>query len=353
MDSSQRYISFLPDFCGTRMVFVVVLLAELLAVVLTLARIPGISSLLYTLALHSLFIQWTALSCTAVLCLCRPYVNHLPDHWVATLSYLITLCTSLLVIELAWWIFNVWLAGDHITPAGHAMFLLCNMGISAIACAIALRYFYVVHQLRSRIKSEADARYQALQSRIRPHFLFNCMNTIASLVRREPVLAEQAVEDLSDLFRAALGDARLACTLQEEIDLCKGYLRIEQNRLHERLTVIWDIGDLPMDLKLPVLCIQPLLENAIYHGIENLPDGGTIHIKGNRRNKAVSLTIENPVLDAAINPAIHPGNHLAQDNIRQRLAAVFDLTNPLQVTRENGLYRVTLIIPYPDENTDR
>ncbi|OGT75996.1 MAG: hypothetical protein A3I78_06890 [Gammaproteobacteria bacterium RIFCSPLOWO2_02_FULL_56_15] len=348
---SQPGASFLPDFCGTRMVFVVVIAAELLAVALSLARLPAEDNPLIDLALNSLFIQWGALGCTAVLCLSRQWLNGLRDQPAASLAYLLCLLTCLLISETAWLVFRNWLGLVGIFPDTHVIFLLQSMGISAIAAALGLRYFYVQHQLRLRIKSEAEARYQALQSRIRPHFLFNCMNTIASLVRRDPILAEQAIEDLSDLFRAALADGRQYCTLQDEIDLCKRYLNIEKQRLGNRLTVVWDMDSLPGDLRLPVLCLQPLIENAIYHGIETLPNGGQIEIRGERRKWFVSITVENPLHETGSRPA--PGNQLAQDNIRQRLASLHDLTNPLKVSIHDSKYRVTLNIPYSHENTDR
>ncbi len=348
--SSPLTDSFLPDFCGTRMVFVVVIAAELLAVTLCLARLPAAENPWLGLALYSLFIQWCALGCTAVLCLGRARLNRLNDKSAAGLAYLLCLLTCYLISEITWLIFQRWLGFTGIFSSTHGMFLAQSMGISAITTALGLRYFYVQHQLRLRIRSEGEARYQALQSRIRPHFLFNCMNTIASLIRRDPRKAEQAVEDLADLFRAALEDGRQYCTLREEVDLCKRYLNIEQQRLGNRLAVSWDIAALPDDLTLPALCLQPLVENAIHHGIENLPTGGTITIRGERRTLYASIIVENPLPANGSAPA--SGHRLAQDNIRQRLASLHDLSDPLKVSAEHGRYRVTLTIPYDHEDTD-
>ena len=133
--------------------------------------------------------------------------------------------------------------------------------------------FYIQHQWRKNIESEADARVQALQSRIRPHFLFNCMNTIASLTRKDPKLAEEATEDLADLFRVSLQEAKRMSTVAEEISLCKRYLRIESHRFGDRLKTVWETDNLPEHAQLPNLTLQPILENAIYHGIEPLTEG--------------------------------------------------------------------------------
>jgi len=273
--------SFLPDFCGVRMVFVVVLIAELLAIVLTLIEDTFLIDGASNLALKSLFIQWIALFSVAVLCMIRPYLSRLSDYRAATLSYLLVLAVCLAVTETAWWLNNNFPALGNLIPGTHAVFLVRSMGISAIVSALALRYFFVQHQLRINIESEAEARIQALQARIRPHFLFNCMNVIASLTRTQPHLAEEAIEDLSDLFRGSLSDAKQLSTLEEEFSLCRRYLSIEAHRLGKRLQVHWDIDALPLHARLPALTLQPLLENAIYHGIEPNNEGGIINISGN------------------------------------------------------------------------
>ena len=347
MKTDQAHTSFLPDFCSTRIVFVVVLLAELLAIILTLGRFPNPSGSLTDLAMYSLSAQWVALTSTATLCLCRPYINHLTDTWVASLSYLIILSVSLIITELAWWLVYQGVYGHT-----HGVFFLRSMGISAIVSALVLRYFYVQHQWRQRIKSEAEARFQALQSRIRPHFLFNCMNTIASLTRTEPRLAEEAVEDLADLFRASLQDTQQGSTLEDEVALCKRYLRIEKHRLGERLVVNWHLDDLPMQTRIPAIVLQPLLENAIVHGVECMPQGGTIEVTGEMQNRTLRVMIKNPI-PADVKNTLHEGHHLAQENIRLRLNTLYDRSDLLQVETDAEEYRVIITLPPSDEDTDR
>ncbi len=349
--NQQQAHSFLPDFCSLRMLFVVLLLGELLAIILTLTPSTPGQDRIANLALYSLFIQWVVLSCTAALCLSRNYLNRMSDFWAATLSYCLTLLIALAITELAWWFFHVRPAlTDRL--AGHGSFFFECMGISAIVSALSLRYFYIQHQWRKNIESEAEAQVQALQSRIRPHFLFNCMNTIASLTRKDPKLAEEATEDLADLFRVSLQEAKRLSTVAEEISLCKRYLRIESHRFGDRLKTIWETDDLPGHAQLPNLTLQPILENAIYHGIEPLPEGGVIHIRGQSHANEISITIDNP-LPAGENADHHKGNQMAQNNIRQRLAAHYGDKGQLLTQVEDHRYITKIILPYPYENTDR
>ncbi len=346
---------FLPDFCGIGTVFVVVLIAELLAFVLTFATPGDYGSHVNHLARSSLFIQWVALSCVAMLCASRDLLSRLGDKRAATVSYLSVLAVTWLISELAWWIMQQAPISDTAFQETHGAFLLRTVGISAIASAVTLRYFYVQHQWKKNVESEAEARIQALQSRIRPHFLFNCMNTIASLTRKDPALAEQALEDLADLFRASLSDAKKRVGLAEELALCRRYLHIEGLRLGDRLRTDWAIDELPGDALLPALTIQPLLDNAIYHGIQPLPEGGMIRIVGKRDGAKLTITIDNPLPETTPNTQ-HEGNRLAQENVRQRLKGFYGSQGTLTVDSENGCYRVCVSFPYQraqDEDSSR
>lgn len=349
--SQQQAHSFLPDFCNIRMLFIVLLLGELLAIVLTLTHATPMQDRITDLALYSFFIQWIGLACTATLCLCRNYLNRLSDLWAVSLSYGLTLLISLLTTELAWWIFY---ARPVLTDrvVGHDTFFFECMGISAIVSALSLRYFYIQHQWYKNIESETEARVQALQSRIRPHFLFNCMNTIASLTRKDPELAEEATEDLADLFRISLQDIKRLSTVAEEISLCKRYLRIESHRFGDRLRTVWETDELPDLAPLPSLILQPIIENAIYHGIEPLSEGGVIHIRGLSSANELSITIDNPLpTEGSANH--HQGNQMAQDNIRQRLFAHYGNKGQLLVQIDNHRYLTKIILPYSYENTNR
>jgi two-component system sensor histidine kinase AlgZ len=198
------------------------------------------------------------------------------------------------------------------------------------------------------VRAEARSRIQALQARIRPHFLFNSMNTIAALTRSDPARAEEAVEDLADLFRATLRDSHSPLRLKEELELTRIYQRIEALRLGERLKVTWDVAGLPMRALVPGLTVQPLLENAIYHGIEPLPGGGTVTIAGRVANGEIELVVTNPVAPGRGANDGRPGNRLALDNIRQRLTLAYGGEGVLSVEQSPDQYRVTVRFPYTE-----
>ncbi len=340
---------FLPNFCGLRMVFVVVVIAQLFAfvVVLSPSDMPA-EGRWQQLGLVSLFVQWCTLVSSAVLCLLRRWIHRASDLVVAIASYVSVLLVVLAASEIAFW---------YVYPGTHRMahwpFVFRNVAISFLITGPILRYFYVTHQWRRNVRAEAEARLQSLQSRIRPHFLFNSMNTIASLTRTSPEQAEAAVEDLADLFRATLRDVRHFHTLAEEVTLCRRYLEIEGLRLGDRLKIEWDIDGLPSDALLPPLLIQPLLENAIYHGIEPRVEGGTIRITGRLDGKQLHLEISNPM---SSNKSASKGNQIAQENIRARLTTLYGARGGMSVKQENDMFHVVLNWPYrnklDDENTD-
>ena len=233
-------------------------------------------------------------------------------------------------------------------PREYWPFLLRNEGICVIVAAMLLRYFYITHEWQRHVRAEARARIEALQARIRPHFLFNSLNTIASLTRSDPPRAEEAVEDLADLFRATLRDSHSPLRLKEEFELTRVYQRIEEARLGDRLMVRWDVADLPMRAFVPGLTIQPLLENAIYHGIEPLDRGGTVTVSGRVVAGNIEIVVTNPVAPARGGDHERPGNRIALDNIRQRLALAYDQAATLAIDRPPGEYRVTIRFPYTE-----
>ena len=341
---NSRDAFFLPNFCDVRMVFAVVVIGELLAFVLTLAPFTPGGERWSQLSVISLFVQWVSLTSAAVLCYTRLHLGRLRKNTAATVSYALLLLVTLVLSEIAYRIALLTGFGWDVTPYWHAELLLRNLAISAIVNAVTLRYFYVQHQWKQQVKAESLARVAALQARIRPHFLFNSMNTIASLTRSDPALAEEAVIDLADLFRHSLADAGQQVTLAEEFELSSRYLSIEQLRLGERLRVEWDIAALPGDALLPPLSVQPLLENAVYHGIEPRTDGGIIHVHGRRNGDILILHIENPMPGNAINP--RNGNRMALENIRLRFEALHGSRAHLHTRQDERGFHVELHFPY-------
>lgn len=215
---------------------------------------------------------------------------------------------------------------------------------AAILCGAATALLLVYFELRSRAFSpvQAEARLAALNARIRPHFLFNSLNAVLSLIRARPQQAETALEALSDLFRAAMRDPGELVSLADEIALGRQYLELEHLRLGERLKVEWQIGEMPLDLPIPPLMLQPLLENAVYHGIEPAPEGGTVRVAIERRGEELRISIANPTAGQVEHAA---GNRMAVANIRERLALYYDLEARLDIEAGADIYEVRITLP--------
>ncbi|MDE2439791.1 MAG: sensor histidine kinase [Betaproteobacteria bacterium] len=211
----------------------------------------------------------------------------------------------------------------------------------AMATAVLLLGYF---ELRSRALSpaQAEARLAALNARIRPHFLFNSLNAVLSLIRARPQQAEEALESLSDLFRAAMRDPSEMVCLADEIALGRQYLELEKLRLGDRLNVDWQVGSVAMDLPIPPLMLQPLLENAVYHGIEPSPEGGIVRIAIERRGDELHIAIANPTTGQVQHAA---GNRMALTNIHERLALYYDLEARLETVIEDSHYEVRIILP--------
>ncbi len=341
---------FLPDFCSVRMVFAVVIISELLAILLTLSPLKSSGDRWNDLSIISLFVQWVGLSSAGLLCITRNHLARMPEKWAAISSYCLLLLTTLVITVLAFLVgssFNMehWSADFWHPSDWQWSLLLRNLSISAIVSIVVLRFFYITHQWEQNVRAEAQARLQALQSRIRPHFLFNSLNTIASLTQINADQAEAAVENLADLFRNNLADASTHITLAEELVLSHRYLDIEKLRLGSRLNLRWSVEELPTDAYVPRLMLQPLLENAIYHGIEPMANGGTIGVDGHVYENDIYISISNPLANEN-NSEQRQGNQIAQDNVRQRLAAIYGEAGKLKVQEGEEDYIITLIFPY-------
>lgn len=337
--------SFLPDFCQPRMVFAVVLISELLAVVLALVR-DGAWPFLADLGRISLFVQWLGLTGAGLLCALRPRLAGMSIAKASAAVFGLAMLNTAVFSGLAVWLGAATGAagGPSIFPAELWPFLLRNEGICVIVTALLLRHFYVADAWRRQVRAENRSRIDALQARMRPHFLFNSMNAIAALTRSDAAAAERAVEDLSDLLRATLKDSERPLTFDEELEIARGYERIEALRLGGRLRVEWDVGDVPAGATLPGLTLQPLLENAIYHGIEPLAEGGTVAVSARASDGHLVLKLTNPIAPDA---ARRPGNRIALDNLRERLRLAYGERGSLATTNESGLYTVIVKLPLP------
>jgi len=219
--------------------------------------------------------------------------------------------------------------------------LLNTLALCALLAVALLVYLRLLTKAHS--PALAEARLQALQARIRPHFLFNSLNAVLALIRKDPRRAERALEDLADLFRTLMSDARTFVRLADEISLLERYAAIEQLRLGERLRITWDLDGAPADALLPPLVLQPLLENAVYHGVEPGTGNSDVLVRIAKRGERVLAQIENPYFEAEVQRA---GNRMALENIRERLQLFFDAEARIAIKAADGRYRVELEIPY-------
>jgi two-component system, LytTR family, sensor histidine kinase AlgZ len=340
---------FLPNFCAARAVLAVVLIVELVAITLAIARQALLGNFWVDLAACSLFLLWIGLGCAAVLCRARPWLATMPASRASAIAIALLIAVVGLVSEVVYQLGHFsndgLLGASDVFPTDHSGFLLRNLAVGFIVSSLALRYFYVSTEWKRSIEMEALARIRALQARIRPHFLFNSMNTIAELTRSNPERAEQAIEDLADLFRASLSDAHTQIALKDEIEIARTHQRIEQLRLGPRLHVEWDVDNLPMRAQVPSLIIQPLLENAVYHGIEMLPAGGTVHISGRLVQDRIEIEVRNPVVTQQ-GYGEREGNRMALENIRQRLELAWPGRARVETSNGEGEFRAKLIFPH-------
>lgn len=325
---------FLPDLCTVLGVFHLVLVGELLAIALTLFDRGLLDFNWNLLGVSSMLIQWIILSSAAVLCPLRPWLRRQGPRVAGGASFTAVLLVALTISALS----------GLIPPGEEGPFwdrVATHLLITAVFAGIVLRYFYLQQQLRNQQQSELEARIQALQARIRPHFLFNSMNSIASLIATDPAAAEKMVVDLSDLFRASLTDQGLI-PLQQELSLCQRFAEIEQIRLGPRLQVVWDIQYLPEAL-IPGLLLQPILENAIFHGIQPRKNGGRVEIIVRGKDDVCEITVTNPLADSV--NLRSKGTGVALENIRHRLHAYYGDKAGLELGAEAGCYRVRLYFP--------
>jgi len=328
---------FVPDLCKVRSVFMLLVTSELLVLVLAIVQAPNTWIDWNYFGLLSLFVQWTTLTSAALICLLRPRLARMT---VTRATLAIVLVVLLDVLAFSLFADNVLYPQPEIASwRGIAKKLL----LALLIVLIVLRYFYLQHQWQQQREAEIRARLSSLQARIQPHFLFNSMNTIASLIATDPERAEEAVLDLSELFRASLKTNDPLVPLSQELDLCQRYLAIEALRLGDRLALQWQVESGLDQQAIPPLSLQPLLENAIYHGIQPRPEGGLIHVDVSAKGKYVYLMVQNP--KPADTDRQHRGNRMALANTQARLQGLFGEPAVLKQSQQQETYTVTLRLP--------
>ncbi len=329
----------LPNFRNIGITLRILLISNSMALLFAFSQASGwadvpqqlmqIVMLLTPILLTVLLMLWTA----------QPWLNRL-EYRRGVLA--VTLSVGLVTLAIYYLIGVLYqpLLGENANFEA-ARYVILSMTVSSMLLIyFRLRTLALSHGLH-------DARLQVLRARIRPHFLFNTINAVLGIVRIQPRQAETALEDMADLFRMAMSDARDLVALQKEIQLSRQYLALEKMRMGDRLDVDWQLQNLPDDAMIPQLLLQPLLENAVYHGIEPLPQGGTIKVILRRNGDELQLKVENPCLPRS--EGRHRGNKVALSNIRERLDLLFDVQARYQVETGKDFYRVEIALPYVTE----
>ncbi|CAA0102396.1 Sensor histidine kinase BtsS [Zhongshania aliphaticivorans] len=340
LPESAPRVSFIGDLSSPQSLLVMVLLGSLLAIMYTLLK-SGVQYFDWVLlGLSGMFTIWCLLGAAFILHLLKPVFNRLSTAATASCCFLICLLWVSCVAVLGQWFIHGNLHGVTWIFDGWA--ILEVLIVAAVLLGVGIRYAYISLQYRLREQSSLHARLDALHARIRPHFLFNSLNSISSLISSSPEKAEQAVEDLAALFRANLQNGMSIVSWSEERDLCERYLRIERSRLAERLQVNWQHTDLDGDVLVPSLLLQPLIENAIVHGIQLLPAGGVVNIVAFKNDDMIEIEVKNPVPTAL---SSGDGNGMASENIRLRLQALFGDRANFSGQLSNGQYRAKVVFP--------
>jgi len=320
----------LPDFCNLGIWLRVLLAVNGMALAAALVRSRGLAHLPAEFAELAGLVEPVCLGSLLVLCAGQRWLGRLPPSGAAAAVVAVTMLVSALFASLltpltsgesqSWWYAGIW---------------------SALTAIVLLMWF----DLAARAHSPAvtEARLMALTARIRPHFLFNSLNAVLGVIRADPRRAEQALEELAELFRVLMQDNRELVPLSAEISLARQYLDLERLRLGERLQVRWDIESCPPDALVPPLMLQPLLENAVYHGIEPLAGPGEIDVLLAGRQNRILIEIANPCGGSG---TPHAGNRMALGNIRERLLLFFDLEATLATDLAGDRYRVRIELPY-------
>ncbi len=333
----------IPDTCNVGIALRSLALLNAPALLISVLMADGVQSAMSQFAVTALVLNPIAVGSLALLCVSRKLVNgmSLQVQWIAAvgLPALVALAVSVLAVD--------WLHPD--LPRAGSLWWVASRTIVAAMVAGALIEFF---RLRARAYSPSfsEARLQALQARIRPHFLFNSLNAVLGLMRSDPRRAEATLENLADLFRVFMRDARELVALDDEVVTCKEYLAIEQLRLGERLRVAWHLDEMPGDALIPSLLLQPLIENAVHHGIEPSSEPGLIEVSASRIGERVRVEVLNPMLEAQ---PVRPGNQMALSNVRERLMLLYDISAELKTSQQGSIFRLELEFPYRKERRRR
>lgn len=321
----------LPNFCNLGVMLRSLLVVNVMLVAFAVIRAPNTDTVWFEFLVFAGFGEPVLMVSLVVLCAARKWL-----HAMGYVGALAALVTFELAITWLFYAASANLALDR-RPIGYPQVAFLVLFVTAVTIA----YFDL--RARALTPAIAEARIQALQARIRPHFLYNSINAVLSLIRSEPRRAERALEDLADLFRVLMADNRTLAPLANEVQLVRQYLALEELRLGDRLRVTWRTDTMPGDALVPPLILQPLVENAVYHGIEPSDAGGEIEIEVALVGGQLVMELKNPFPGGGRHSA---GNRMAIVNIRERLQLHYDAEASMRSEVKDGTYKVTIRIPY-------
>ncbi len=334
----------LPDFCNQDVLLNSMIMAEIIAIMLTVVQPIGLFEKIQYLTVASMVIQWILVINLFVLCKTQKYLAQLsvPVFYVTTffllqfVTFIVSSSSNVLIdyLDLGFMFENNW----------QQAFVLQNLLISSLLSIMLIRYAYLNTRWRNQVIAQTQSKIDSLQARIRPHFLFNSLNTIAALIHINPQKADDAILGLADIFRTSIGNQTMV-TLKDEIETVKKYLALEKLRLNERLQVNWHIVNKHLNVTVPALILQPLVENAVYHGIEQLETGGEITISMNIQNSHLVIVVENPI--NLFGQSTRAGNNTALVNIKERLKLIYPNSPSFEYSTNSkaSTFTATLNIP--------
>ena len=315
----------------------VIVLAQAVAILLAFSSDESLNNWV-RLGYTTLFVQWVALFSMFLLCSTSRWLNSLSSTLLSITVMLIVVTLTFVMSLLTHYVIVSW---GLQSPSNITNFVLGNVTVALLVCVLGIQYFMLHYDRINRVQAQARAELDALHARIRPHFLFNCLNSAAELTHVDHLAAEKALIDLSKLLRAAM-QTEVSSTLHDEILLTEAYISLEKLRLGNRLTVQWNVAPDLTSIIFPVLTLQPLVENAIRHGVEPMREGCCVNIKIDLSKEWITILVENAVLSV---PANTQGNGLAIENIKQRLQLMYGDSARIVHSVLDGIYRVKLVVP--------
>jgi len=341
MSNNYHNTNWLTNFCETKQIFVTVVMVQIVVIIYALSSLSFDMAFLYSLSILTLLAQFIGMSLIIVLCKLRKYLNQLNVLMGVFVITTIVIVQTTVMAQMIGFL-DLQLSLQLITGDETINHINLKLSLSSVIISLALiRYFYVQDQWHRQVQKLSDARLMALQARIKPHFLFNSLNSIAALIGIDPEKAEIAITDFSELMRRTFANQDTFISISEELNCVKQYLAIEKYRLGSRLNYQIDCHSDLMPLKIPVLCIQPLVENAIIHGLQPLEKGGNIDISITKNHSNLLIMVKNPY---EINT--HTGsNKMALQNIQERLTLQYGSKANMEIDTQNNIFTITLSIP--------